>query len=476
MTCKQCNQLLKEDDKFCKKCGTKVTREVDNNENAIGENNITKASVNRDDNNTKIFKTNNKKKVAIISSITAVVIVTAMFFSIRYYRNDKYYAGLIEEASTFMTNAQYQEAIDLYKNYLDYKEDPEVVEKLSQAKELEAERVASEQYTFNITEANQLVESGQYIDAIRLYEQALDYKYDDSINNKIIEAQMLQEISETYNIIIRYMQKGNFEEAISLINQIVTITKGNDISNNFKNVLDENFINQSLELVDNYLEVEDYSGVLNVLEVILTVDPYESRAVDLISELDLMSLELGEQMSLDQEAQREINIFLSNFTEVFFPDYIETPLTENLINFAVRHQHINNSNAIKSSSESDGSLHKDRVAWSVDRFFGLNVSHQRTDQYDFDGTYYKVLFANGEPLPMAVVQEMYDNGDNTYTVYFNEVFSHDLLDYRVTPADLEKALEQNPERIWMGDAKKAVVTRHYFNGENAYKLLAYTTL
>lgn len=185
-----------------------------------------------------------------------------------------------------------------------------------------------------------------------------------------------------------------------------------------------------------------------------------------------------EKVELSAEAQKEINLFLSNFTEVFFPDFEEKPSDEILINFAVRHNFINNFDAFEhsKSNSGEGFLNKSVVERSIDRFFDLDVQHQKTEIYDFDGSKYIIQFASGAPAHMAVVQEMYDNNDGSYTVYFDEVFSHEFLDYSLTPRELEEEISNHPDRTEIIDSKKAIVERHEFEGKSIYKLLKYVTV
>lgn len=179
-----------------------------------------------------------------------------------------------------------------------------------------------------------------------------------------------------------------------------------------------------------------------------------------------------EKMILSAKQQKEINIFLSNFTETFFDGFTKTPSNEQLIDFGVRHNDINNYKLIK-TKENNGYLNKSHVERSVKKYFDLSVKHEKTEAYGFDGNNYIIQLADGEMLPMAVVSKMYDNKDGTYTAYFYEVYS-DLLDYNTTPEKIKEKTKEYPEEISMGDYMKAVVSRHDFEGKKIYKLLEYS--
>lgn len=181
------------------------------------------------------------------------------------------------------------------------------------------------------------------------------------------------------------------------------------------------------------------------------------------------------RIELSVKAQREINLFLSNFTEVFFLDFKGEPSNKMLINFGVRHNDINNFDAIKVEGY-HGFLDKSVVERSIYRFFDLDIKHQKTETYDFDGTNYIIRLASGAPVHMAVVQEMHDNNDGTYTVYFDEVFSNEFLDYSLNPKELEEEIKNNPDRTEIVAFKKAIVERHNFEQKSIYKLLEYVTV
>jgi outer membrane murein-binding lipoprotein Lpp len=193
------------------------------------------------------------------------------------------------------------------------------------------------------------------------------------------------------------------------------------------------------------------------------------------SKASAKKVEVKEKVTLSTAQQKEINTFLSNFTEVFFSDYTEEPSNEAMIDFAVRHNDINNPKLMQ-IKEYSGHLDKTHVERTVKKYFGRTVKHVRTQNYEFDGTNYVIQLADGEMLPMAVVEEMFDHKDGTYTVYFLEAFSFDYLHYGMTPQMLQDEMKKYPDEIEIGNKKKAVVQRHDFEGKSIYKLLEYVTI
>jgi len=193
-----------------------------------------------------------------------------------------------------------------------------------------------------------------------------------------------------------------------------------------------------------------------------------------ISKEETVEIKERKKMELSPDQQREVNIFLSNFTEVFLQDFDSEPANEMLIHFGVMHNNWNNFNSINIKGDY-GYLNKSTVSRSVDRFFGLEVKHQKTEQYGFDGSNYAIRMASGGMLPFAVVYELYDNEDGTLEAFFYEAFywgEYFELDlYATLPKELNENVDMEIIR-----KKRAIVTRHDFEGKNPYKLLSYTTV
>ncbi|MDR5659487.1 hypothetical protein RH915_08280 [Serpentinicella sp. ANB-PHB4] len=283
MKCRQCNQVLKEDDKFCKKCGTKVKSEFNNIEETDREDNKKENIKNNEDiknkvvKETKVLKTNNKKKVAIVTGITAVILVIIMFFSIRYYQNEKYYAGLLEEANAFMTKAQYEEAIDIYKTYLQDRSDESVSDKLKEAEINSLVRLG-----------DQRVEEGKYAEALVKYEEALEKAYDETVENKKQSLQTLQLIENTFEYELTHIQLGNYNKPYLLKEEIEFIVNNHPVDEHLKNIIQDGYINQFLDLVQEYIDANQYIPALHILDIVLHIDVNNNKAKDLLNTLNTM--------------------------------------------------------------------------------------------------------------------------------------------------------------------------------------------
>lgn len=125
-----------------------------------------------------------------------------------------------------------------------------------------------------------------------------------------------------------------------------------------------------------------------------------------------------------------------------------------------------------------GYLDKAIVERNVKKYFGADVVHTQTDDYKFDGQNHEIVMAGGDPAPMVVVTEMYDNEDGTYTVFFNEVYTYDVdvLDYSATMEDVEKTMKESPDQIFVSSLKKALIKKHDFEGKELYMLISYETV
>lgn len=205
----------------------------------------------------------------------------------------------------------------------------------------------------------------------------------------------------------------------------------------------------------------------------------DPKEIESTREIDNNDFESQEPMELSKEGLKEINIFLSNFTEVYLGDFSDELDNDSLINFAVRHTDINNFEAINIDGHT-GYLDKSIVERNIKKYFGddVHVEHSKTERYKFNGNSYEIIMADGDIAPMAIVSEMYDSEDGTYIVFFKEIRAYDVdvLDYSSSVEDVENALVKTPDEIDIISLKRAVVKRHNFEGKERYMLIKYETI
>ena len=201
--------------------------------------------------------------------------------------------------------------------------------------------------------------------------------------------------------------------------------------------------------------------------------------------------------TLPDQQRYELNIFLSNFSELWFPAYDESAPDNNaLIFFGCLHNSRNHTDGAIAISDEEAQkyvnldyydihacykVNKNTVENTVARYFGKTVNHgsaKTKDMNGFDwsqgynnGYYY---FDSGEEgdftIDVAVVDSMFENNDGTYTVTFKSYIygDIDLLPeiYYSTPASVA-----GKEAYATGTA---VVRPYSYNGRNTYQLVSYS--
>ena len=152
--------------------------------------------------------------------------------------------------------------------------------------------------------------------------------------------------------------------------------------------------------------------------------------------------------------------FISNFTEADMYDIdIDTISMEELVNFGIRHNYINNfKSRVKRCPKKDcpyGTLIIDKkyVAEAVKKYFALELDHTSTDYANYDGKVYHFYTADGVP-DYADVYEVSRKG-NTITMR-GELYSSGAEEERV-------------------GTFTATATPYKFNGKNTWSILTLKT-
>ena len=184
--------------------------------------------------------------------------------------------------------------------------------------------------------------------------------------------------------------------------------------------------------------------------------------------------------SMSAAEKREINIFLSNFSEAFYdPDdsYYTNP-DEQKISFAYIHAKLNSPKKILWEGSYYG-ISAENVDAILYRFFGETVPHKTpsgSKWWKYQNGKFLMPAADGESYPdFSIATNMLVNADGTYTVAFN-VYSDDsvtggdrLTDktvYSLTDAEAAK-------KYTLTGYGTAVVKAKVYNGANTYELVSY---
>ena len=200
-------------------------------------------------------------------------------------------------------------------------------------------------------------------------------------------------------------------------------------------------------------------------------------------------------ITLSEDEQYEINIFLSNFSEQGFNMYNEVEKVAITEDFHVDHANVNqlvqfafemfDINIWNELTFLDGgnsmALTFDQVSDKVNRYFALELTPEDVAAcgYATEGNYVKKPYAVGDSHPeFTIVNEMLDQGDGTYLanfkIYILEESSTsgnmvaDKSVYDMTEAEASTAAGVS----YYADGS-AVVQPYQVNGKDSYQLIAY---
>lgn len=150
--------------------------------------------------------------------------------------------------------------------------------------------------------------------------------------------------------------------------------------------------------------------------------------------------ETGLAKSLSQKDQ--LSIFLSNFSEAFFPNTTEKNLSnEKLIDFGILHNMLNNYKRYKVVN-SNMLIPRNDIDKSCIKYFGKKPSSHKTVnyyKYDKNRRMYYLPIGDGESYSCVKVTQIKKISSNIYMVYGNEYIG---IESFFTPKDIVKPLSQ----------------------------------
>jgi hypothetical protein len=127
------------------------------------------------------------------------------------------------------------------------------------------------------------------------------------------------------------------------------------------------------------------------------------------------------EVNLNAEEKKRLNVFFSNFSEVGLPSFTSGKASEDdLINFGVLHLYKNNNDSFEKEDAVNAKIKVDKVSASVQKYFGKGIStNKSTSQFKFKNGYYFILLADGDAYTFSQVERLTDNGGDRYTAYVN---------------------------------------------------------
>ena len=175
--------------------------------------------------------------------------------------------------------------------------------------------------------------------------------------------------------------------------------------------------------------------------------------------------------------KKEVNLFLSNFSEV---RYGTLPLftEEEYLSFALNHVMINGPRDTIIYEGDYKKIPASTVDKVLNRFFGETVPHETPSyesDWEYEDGYFKTIAADGDSVAyFTVATNMTDNKNGTYNVdfnvYFNENGPHDAIPKECYSYTDEEASEKY-EFYYDG---VATVKPKTVNGSETYEIVSYT--
>jgi hypothetical protein len=185
----------------------------------------------------------------------------------------------------------------------------------------------------------------------------------------------------------------------------------------------------------------------------------------------------GREIQLGKEEWKKLNVFFSNFPEVFLYPFSEGEITnDELLRFGIAHNYLNNPNLIEEFSSTSGRLSAKYVEASIKKYFGIaQVIHHSIDWHDYKDGYYSIRYASGEAYCFSQVTKLIDVGEGDYVAYVNEYIASSGFtgDPHGTESLWEKH-EENPPDLRL--RARAIIRKVNEDGKSRYVLLEYLFL
>lgn len=251
MTCKNCGNELKQNEKFCTKCGSPVTQETENT--------------------VEVKTASGKlsgKKIGIIAAagVLAVIIIAVLAFVISNASATREFDDALNSGNAYSVNAMYSESYE--SNSRKEKYDKAIAQFLEEVKE----DLNSKDFDADaVTQAEETVTGyvKEQYGTLILSDDTPNISQSVSVGNQELwdEIMMLIESKTEYcSGLYAYKTDNNYQDAIS---RFSLVNENDSLFENAKTMIGEcadAYINSTLQQVDEYINNGDLSGGIDLLE------------------------------------------------------------------------------------------------------------------------------------------------------------------------------------------------------------------
>ena len=242
-------------------------------------------------------------------------------------------------------------------------------------------------------------------DAICVYGMPIDAMYSD-----VIEEPHTQYFEDDEEVIEAFFECFGIERT--------TLIRDDETESNRYSIPDYYADDSVIKLTDMYRTIfSNYGALVKWTDYSMVEQEEVEQKTDILSELP-------------RNERTRLHTFFSNFGEVSFDRFSKASYQDtDLIDFALYHE-IHNYFDTDAIIDGKMKVSVSRVEEIVERFFGVEVvdhslysNNQRDFNYFKDGQYY-AGFGDGNPTQWSQVTKFLDNGDGTYTAYYDVYLSH----------------------------------------------------
>lgn len=178
---------------------------------------------------------------------------------------------------------------------------------------------------------------------------------------------------------------------------------------------------------DEGVETEENEGIQR--------EENKDHKTDEKSEIEVEAQIEPTKLSLSYDEHRALNVFFSNFAEVFLLPFEAGEIHDSeLLRFGFFHNYVNNTSRLNYKGY-EAYVHEEHVLESIEKYFGTHRPLENLDRgqipMEYRDGYYFYPAADGETPPFAQLVEIYDHHDGTYQAVFDiyEALSLDVFSY-----------------------------------------------